>query len=135
MSKLIKVIKWLFICVASIILLWFATSYVIYRIPATNERKIFNSEVHYKFIEFHLSNRQFFEELIKNKVVRLEGDPLLFVPASDHAKIWSERPDDMRKGGYTLKAKLTAKPLLFGGYGVAEVVDVEYLEKEPIISK
>jgi hypothetical protein len=135
MSSLLKTIKWLFVSVVSALMLWLTTSYVVYRIPAGKEKAIFDSEIHYKFLEFNLTNRQLVEELMTNKIVRLQGHPPFYVSARDHAKLWPESPHDMQKAGYTFKAKLRVDPLLFGGYGLAEVISVELIEKNPIISK
>jgi hypothetical protein len=133
MSRLLKTIKWLFVFVASALMLWFTTSYVVYRIPAGKDKEIFDSEIHYKFLELNLTNRQLVEELMSNKIVRLQGHPPFYVSARDHAKLWPESPHNMQ--GYTFKAKLRVEHLLFGGYGLAEVMSVQLIEKNPIISK
>lgn len=135
MRRLLRVVKWLCIVVFSAPLLWFATSYAIYRIPNGDQRRSFEGEAHYKFLELNFTNRQLFEELIANRIVRLQGHPLLYVSEPDHAKLYPESPQNMSDKGYTLRARMTAVPLLFGGYGLAEVVSVERIDKEPIISK
>ena len=135
MRRFIQVIKWFCILVVSTLLLWFAASYAMYRIPNGDERRLFEGEVHYKVLELSFANRQLVEELIANRIVRLQGHPLFYVSETDHAKLYPESPLRMSESGYTFRARLTARPLLFGGHGLAEVINVERIEKEPIVSK
>jgi hypothetical protein len=106
-----------------------------YRIPVFGEEVDLAGEVHYKFLELGLTNRGAFEDMLGNRIVRLEGQPALYVPASDSAKLWKEDPHEMQDKKYSLRAKLRVKRLLFGGYGAGELVSIERLEKEPILSK
>jgi len=135
MIRLLKIGKWFVISVVSAWLLWFSVSFAMYRIPAGDIDEAISGEVHYKFIELGLTNREAFEGVFGNRVVRLVGQPVLFVPAAQIARLWPESPHEMRDKRYTLRAKLQAKRLLFGGYGVAEIASIERLEKEPILSK
>lgn len=106
-----------------------------YRIPADGSEEVFSGEVHYKFLELGLTNREAFEKLFGNRIVRLEGQSVFFVPSAQKKRLWQESPHVMREKKYTLRAKLRAKPLLFGGYGVAEIANIERLEKEPLLTK
>lgn len=142
MRRLLSVIKWFCALVVSLLVLWISTSYAIYRIPNGGERLLFEGEVRYKFLELSLTNRQFFEGLFNNRPVRLEENPLLlleedplFVSQDDRSKLWPEDPFGMAAKGYTFRTRLTAAPLLFGGYGLAELVSLERIEKKPIIKK
>jgi hypothetical protein len=135
MRSFLRVIKWFFILIASALLLWVVACYAMYRIPAGLERKIFDGEVRYKFLELGFSNRQNFEGLLGNRIIRLKDNPPLYISTDDHSRLWPEDPFDMKEKGYTLRAKLIANNLLFSGFGLAEVISVERIEKEPIISK
>jgi hypothetical protein len=135
MIRPLKACKWFLIVAASSCLLWLSVSCAMYRLPSGEIEEDFTGEIHYKFLELGLTNREVFEELFGNRIVRLEGQSILFVPATQKARLWRESPHDMWEKKYTFRAKLKAKRLLFGGYGVAEVVGIERLEKEPILSK
>lgn len=135
MRRLLKVIRWICMAAVSFPLLWIVTSYAMYRIPSGDERNFFDGEVHYKFVELNFTNRQLFEEVFANRILRLQGHPILYVSETDHAKFWSENPHRMSASGYTFRARLAADPLLFGGHSLARVISVERIEKEPIIRK
>ena len=100
MRRLLQFIKWFCIVVVSAPLLWFATSYAMYRIPDGDERRLFAGEVHYKFLELNFTNRQLVEELIANRILRLQGHPLFYVSESDHAKLYPESPHKMSEKGH-----------------------------------
>ncbi len=135
MRSLLNIGKWFLVFATSLWLLWFAVSWAMYRIPVDHEEDVLAGEVHYKFLELGLTNRAAFEDLLGNRIVRLEGQPTLYAPASEKAKLLPENPHEMWDKKYSLRAKLRAKRLLFGGYGIAEIVSIERLEKEPILSK
>lgn len=127
--------KWICIGLVSVSLLWFAASYVLYRVSIADERSAFVGEVHYKIIDLNYTNRGLFEGLLANRVLRLAGQPILYVSETDFAKLNPENPFEMEREGYTFSVKVTSRPLLFGGYGLAEIVRMERIEKAPIISK
>lgn len=91
--------------------------------------------VQYRVAELEFSFRHAVECLRGNKLVRIEGYPPLYVSKADYAKLWPESPHAMLEKGYTIKAELRAKLLLFGGMSRAEVVSAEIFPERPIISK
>ncbi|CAM3141090.1 hypothetical protein SHLO109777_19560 [Shewanella loihica] len=135
MRIVLTFIKWFVVLTALSLTLWFLVSFAVYRIPSKAAKAIFVGEVHYKFVELSIENRELFENLLGNRIVRLEGHPVLYVSEAERSQLWLESPHDMSKKGYTLKATLTAPPLLLGGYGQAELIHVEVINKEPILSK
>lgn len=74
--------------------------------------------------------RTLFEKLFKNEPVSLESGQRLYVPPEDFALCWPEPWEVIYEKGYTLKVTAEAQPLLFGGHGVARIVNVERIEKE-----
>ncbi len=131
-----RIVKVLVIAALVAPLVWFGVSWAMYRLPSQKDAHIFDGEIHYKFFEFDLlTNRGFFESICSNKIARLEGGTILYVSISSHEKLWPENPHEMNKKGYTYKARLQASPLLFGGLGLAKVISVVRIEKEPMISK
>lgn len=117
------------------LLIWFVASFFVYRILTNGSQKTLSGEMHYKFLEIGLTNRDFFEELLKNRPVRIEGQPLLYVSNDDYLKLWPENPFDMANRHYTIEADLISQPLLIGGYSTAKVIKVIRVNKDPIITK
>ena len=130
-----KIVKALVIATLGAPLFWFGISWAMYRLPSQEGAYIFDGEIHYKFVELDLNNRGFFEGICSNRIARLEGNSMLYVSLSDHEKLWPENPHEMNRNGYSYRATLQASPLLFGGFGIAKVVSVVRIEKEPMISK
>lgn len=114
---------------------WITISYLLYRLPASKKKRIFNAEVHFRFVNLGVSNRAVFENMLSNSLLHLVEQPSLYVSKSEYAKIWVESPHDLQKKGITLNVKLTASELLFGGYGVSEILAVHELQKDPVMSK
>lgn len=116
---------------------WAIGSLLAYRIPATASPVVFEGPVHYKVLELGLTNRDVFEMLMPTglRIARIVDAPELYVIESDHARLWKEDPFSMREKGYTMKVRMEAQPLLFGGYGRSKVVTLERIKGEPAISK
>ncbi len=131
---LLRFIKWTLLAVGSCLFLWFIISFTLYRLTDKSKEELVG-EVHYKFIELNITNRQIFEELIGNKIVRLENYGVFYVSPNDRKLLWPENPHEMLKKKYTIKAKIEVSSLKFGGYSVAKVVSTEKLDQQPIISK
>ena len=134
MAKLLKTSGRFFLLIFAASFTWYLASYAIYRLPQNNEYDLFYGEMVYKHVELGFTNRQFFEELHQNRVARITDGPVLFVSSPDHKKLW-QNIVDMRKSDFTYKLKLKAKPLFFGGHGLAEVVSIERIQKHPIVRK
>ena len=135
MKTLPKLLKCFITGAASLLTLWLITCLVVYRTSSGESQKVFVGEVHYKFLELDVNNRQLFEELLSNRVVRLIDQPLLFVSVDDRDKLWQESPHEMWKKEYTVVATLVADPLYFGGYNVARIVKLDFINKKPVIGK
>ena len=129
------IIKLLIIVTLVAPLFWFSVCWTMCRLPSQVDAHIYEGEIHYKFVELDLSNRGFFESICSNSIVRLEENSIFYVSQSDHKKLWPEDPRVMDKNGYTYRAKLQASPLLFGGFGLAKVISIVRITKEPKISK
>ena len=125
MKKFKVIIKWFLLPLIFLITLYFSVCFAIYRIPSSQDEVTFEAEIHYKFFELNLNNRAIFEDFLNNRVARLIGQPILYVNQQDHSRLWPENPHDLFKKNYTYSAKLSAKPLLFGGYGLANVIYVK----------
>jgi hypothetical protein len=75
-----------------------------------------------------------FESLFGNKGVSIVGGPLIYLSDGDYQRCWSQS----KKGGgdtpFTIHIKAKARPLFFGGYDVAELLDVEvHLIDQPMV--
>ncbi|NQY38415.1 MAG: hypothetical protein HRT37_26475 [Alteromonadaceae bacterium] len=135
MRILLRGIKWFAATLICLFIFWLIISAIVYRAYWNENPVTFTGEIHYKLLEINFNNRSVFEELLANRIVRLEGHPVLYVNEGDDDKLWPESPWDMRDKGYTIKATLIAQPLLWGGYGVAKLGKIEIIDAEPIISK
>lgn len=105
-----------------------------YRLPG-GKAVIFEGEVQYQYIDLGQGDmlRTQFEHLLGKRRVFLVDKPWMFVRSSDFERCWPER--DMKSANYTISAKFQVYPLLFGGYGLAEVVDIQRLNKPPVVTK
>ncbi len=74
--------------------------------------------------------RTLFEKAFKNMPVTLETGERLYVGPEDFKLCWPEPWETIYEKGYTLAVTAEARPLLFGGYGVASITNVERIEKE-----
>ena len=136
MKVFVLIIKWIGILLLSLLTLYVAICLIMYRLPAGKGEIVTEQSVHYKFIEFAGTNRQFFEELImQNKTLRLQDKSVWFISKDQRDILWSESPHAMSEKGYTIKVKIKAKKLYFGGYGKATVMSFEKINEQPIISK
>lgn len=125
------------LAIIAALIAWMVVGYTLYRVPSWEQSVVFQGEVHYKVLELALNNREAFEYYAPGglELVRIEGAPELFVSAADRRRLWPEDPFTMMDKDYTLKAKIRASPLLFGGYGVSNVVTVERITGQPNIRK
>ena len=135
MKLFAKIIKWFFFLLVILITIWFLVNYAMYRITSDDDKVKFEGEMHYKLLELNFTNRQLFEELIGNRIIRIEGVPILYGAKPEWSELWPESPHDMIKKEYTIKTEVSVQPLYFGGYGLIEVNKVERLNKKPIIEK
>ena len=136
MTVVAKVSKWIGLRVIVVIGVYFIACFVLYRLPASSETVFFEGKVLYQLTETIATNRRVFEEvLMQNKILRMKGNRMWYVSKSDHAKLWPEDPITMYKKGYTMKVKLKAKKLLFGGYSKAEIVNYKKLDEKPTVWK
>ena len=134
MSPEKNIIKWLVLSTVGLIGLYLVVSFVLYRIPATDEPEFFEGKVLYKLIDNTGTNRQFFEEqLMGNHTVRLDDDSLWYVSKRDYNILWPKDPYEMRKQGYTIKTELKAQKLLFGDYLMVEIHELDILNEAPMI--
>lgn len=129
---MLKVLRWLVLLAGLVPLLWFAASYAVYRIPSGPAQQVFRGAVRYKLLDFGLSNREFFENVLANRAVALDGHPDLYASLADVNQLWRESPGGMAHKSDAYTATLTARPLLFGGYGRADISNVVRVEKPPV---
>lgn len=134
MNTMLMLLKFFFLISISACCFWFLLSLCLYRITSGSQSE-YQGEMHYKFLELNISNRQIFERLVGNKIARFGEGPSFFVSKKDYAKLWPESPHVMAEKGYTIKAELIAKPLVFGGVSTAKVKSVEVINERPKISK
>ena len=126
-----KNIKYIALLTVGIIGIYFIASVAIYRIPAGDEPESFTGFVLYQPIENTSTNRQFFEQrLMGNRLVRLDDESIWYVSERDHKILWPENIDEMHQRGYTIRTELKAQKLLFGGYSIAEIYELDKLKAE-----
>ncbi len=114
--------------------LYLVVCFAVYRIPAGGEPESFSGRVIYKLNDNTGTNRQFFEERIMgNHIVRLEDDSVWYVSDSDYRILWPRDPYEMRKIGQTLRTELKVQKLLFGGYLMQEIHELDNLKEAPTI--
>lgn len=111
--------------------------FMLYRLPGSRKVSYFEGEVVFNFIETKMSQRDAFESIVlRKKFVTLVSEQRHFyIRACDKSMIWRDSPHELLKTGETLKLKLAARPLFFGGFGLSEVVDIVKIKKYPIITK
>lgn len=136
MKVMAKLSSWVGLRAIAVFGVYFVISFALYRIPASSETEFIEGEVLYQLNESIETNRGFFEEaLMQNRILRLKGKGIWYLSVSDHTKLWPEDPIEMYKQGYTMKAKLKVKKLLFGGYSNAELVKYDKLDEKPTVWK
>ncbi|WP_395005092.1 hypothetical protein [Undibacterium sp.] len=135
MSRILLFIKRLSLLLLSSVLIWFLVSFVLYRWTANAPVMVVDGVIVYKFLELDLDNRKLFEELVGNRVIRLEGHSAFYISDEDHDKLWPESPHEMAKKNYTIKAKLQVRPLFFGGIATVKLQSTSVLNEQPIIRK
>lgn len=133
--RLLRILRFAAITILAIVLFWLVICFSIYRIPAETGPKSFEGNVHYKLLELGLDNRSFFESLLGNVPARLVDGTELYVSKSDKKLLSPESPWEMEEKHYTYRARVTARPLMFGGFGPAQVAALKRVEEEPRISK
>ena len=124
-------LKWIALLTVGIISIYLIVCIAVYRIPAADEAEYFAGHVLYEPIENTVTNRQLFEEVMGNRMVRLEDESIWYVSKRDHEILWPEN----RKRGYTIKTELKAQKLLFGGYSIAEIYELDIINQAPTIIK
>lgn len=138
MSILIAIFKWILYIIATLIiiwLLWFLINLVKYRIT-TSEEIIMQKEVFYKFININFSSRDFFEGFVGNRNIKFTDGTNFYFNKKDYHKLWKNpNPHKMHKLGYTYKVKFKINNLYFGGYSVAQILEINKLNKKPKIQK
>ena len=136
-GRLVKFFKYLALFILSIVVLYLVISVTIYRLPNFDKVECFKSEVVFDFVDIQLSPREIFETgvLSKSVVTLVIENKRFFIENVDKQKLWKVNPRDMKKQGYTLSAEVCAQPLMFGGYGVAEVTNLTKVNKQPVITK
>lgn len=136
-GRLVKFFKYLALFIFSIVVLYLVISVTIYRLPNFDKVECFKSEVVFDFVDIQLSPREIFETgvLSKSVVTLVIENKRFFIENVDKQKLWKVNPRDMKKQGYTLSAEVCAQPLMFGGYGVAEVTNLTKVNKQPVITK
>jgi len=136
-GRLVKFLKYLAISIITIVVLYLVISVTIYRLPNLDKVECFKSEVVFDFVDIQLSPREIFETgvLSKSVVTLTFENKRFFIENTDKKKLWKVNPREMAKLGYTLSADVCAQPLMFGGYGVAEVTNITKINKQPVITK
>ena len=129
-------LKWIALLTVGFIGIYLIASVAIYRIPAGDEPESFEGHVLYEPMDSTSTNRRFFEErLMGNRLVRLDDESVWYVSESDFKILWPENIDEMHQRGYTIKTELKAQKLLFGGYSIAEIYELDIINESPAIIK
>jgi hypothetical protein len=129
-------LKWIALLTVGFIGIYLIASAAIYRIPAGDEPESFEGYVLYEPMDSTSTNRRFFEErLVGNRLVRLDDESVWYVSESDFKILWPENIDEMHQRGYTIKTELKAQKLLFGGYSIAEIYELDIINEAPAIIK
>jgi len=125
---------WIVLLPVGIIGIYLVVCIALYRIPAADETEYFEGLVLYKLNDSTGTNRQLFEELVMgNRFVRLDDESIWYVSERDHRILWPSNLDELRNRGYTIKTELKAQKLLFGGYSIAEIHELDKLKETPVI--
>ncbi len=135
MIKIIITALFSFVITLAII---FLSLYVRYRLPALSGRIVVEWPVHYKMLVFATEDnvRYLFESQLRGKkLLSLQNGQAFWLSAEDGDKLWPEAPVVMSEKGYTIKAKISAQPLYFGGYAYAKLLSFEKVEGQPYITK
>ncbi len=134
---MVKFLRWTLALLFATGLTWFVVSLAMYRIPSGEAPVLVEDQVIYDVLELGLTNREIFESIMYPgaAILRFDGERDFFVTAADHAKIWAGIEEIFEKGDHTYKAKILAPPLLFGGYGVSTLVDLQRVASEPSLRK
>lgn len=123
------------VIVLLIILTWIVGCFIVYRLPANNERQLIHGEVSYNMVHVRWCHRAFFEWIMGNRAINLVGQPVFYVSRKDAEQLKPESPFDMKEKETTCRVEMSVRRLLFGGNSVASVVNIEHLNKAPEISK
>ena len=127
-------LKWIALLTVGIVGIYLVACFALYRIPASGEPEYFEGRVIYKLEENTGTNRQFFEQRIMgNHIVRLEDDSVWYVSERDYKILWPRDPEEMLKQGRTIKTQLKVQKLLFGGYLMQEIRELDILNEAPTI--
>jgi hypothetical protein len=94
---------------------------------------VFQANVAYQIIDIGQGDfeRSVFEEWCGNRRLFLVDAPWVYVRKADFKRCWAERVD-MGEKGDAIRVTVKASPLLFGGYGPAQVVLAERVH-EPLV--
>lgn len=131
MEYVAVIFEWLFTTLFISALLFMFVCALRYRMPAPKAAEIIEGEVLYKFTEMEMSARNIFEDLFQNIRVSLTNGKALYLSKKDRDALWSNSLYDMAKKNYTLRVKLMAVPLFFGGYSKAMLVSMEKVDGKP----
>jgi len=117
--------------------LYVLSSLFVYRLPSRKKVEVFESEVVFNYVDIRFTARELFETtVLSNGVVSLAvGAQRFYLTREDKAKLWQVSPRELSKNGCSLKIKLKAQPLLFGGYGLGVIEEIITINKTPIITK
>ena len=100
-----------------------------WRIPLGDAVTI-QGELRYRIYEPAPNVAQFlrtpFESMFGNQGISLVDGPHLYLTEDDYKRCW---PPDLYTAGYRLYVTAEARPLLFGGYGVAKVQSIERINQ------
>ena len=113
---------------------WFVISFCLYRIKRGNPYQI-QANVYFKMVRLNMNNRVFFETLMRNKEVNIEGFDQVFVTNQTYKKLHPEPLSNMKLKNQTVKVTLNITPLLFGGNAIANIHDTIMLNEAPKIVK
>ena len=132
MKKFIKIFCTLFLALPC---LWFIISLAIYRLPSSQAAKTIEEEVLFKMVDLDLSHRGQFESLLGNRTLHLVESETFYITPTDHSKLWATSPFELQKQAHTYRITVEVQPLLFKGFGLAKIIKIETIPKDPIISK
>lgn len=118
----------------------FVIVYLGLRIPAGKSIE-FESRIRYQMVDLGQYDfiRNGIELKLNNRRVFLadtiNGINWVYVNESDFKKLWPEPPFVMRERNYTVKARFKTYKLITGGYSTAEIVKLDLVNGNPMITK
>lgn len=122
---------------ALVALLYFTVGWLLFRMPF-GAPQVIESEVRFKYLDFHFDMpRDLVWEIWPwgGSNLYLPDGRVFKVSKRDLDVVWLEDPHEMAKQNRTKKVMLEVRPVLVGGFGLAQVIYVTSVPGQPDIDK